>query len=71
MRALMSESDTIKVSAEILSKTVYTDSFTEDGEEDNYDIYVLSSSDDKKFSMVRKTITARDILKIGLKLPER
>lgn len=67
----MSESDAIKVSAEILSKTVYTDSFTEDGEEDNYDIYVLSSSDEKKFSMVRKTITARDILKIGLKLPER
>lgn len=65
----MSEQDAIKLSVEILSKTISTD---EDGGEDKFDIYVLSSvkENKNKYSMTRKTVTAREALSVGLTLPE-
>ena len=65
----VSELDAIKLSVGILSKT---DHSTEDGAEDKFDIYVLSSVGDSKnkHSMMLKTVTARDALSIEPKLSD-
>ena len=68
----VSEIDAIKLSVEILSGATSSDHPAEDGAEDKYDLYVLSAVEEKKnkYSMTRKTVTAREALSVGLKLPD-